>query len=605
MTADSPPVPREPRQGPLRRLWYTPLGDLFRGRLSGRLDIRFKMQEAGLPPRARRIVADVVGRTRLWPTERADVAAELISHFADGLAGGASVDEMQAAFGRTRRTATLIRRAKRRARSTPWRIWLRTMQAAALVLVVIVGVYLAATIRLFAGRPVIAHDYLADLNAVAAAVPQDQRAWPGYRAALIRLDLPLNLPKGWVGGARPGDSQWYEIADFLQDHAEALDEVREASGLAGLGFVAGYGVDEDDLALWPDREGLDGDSEAGLMAVLLMHVAELRKLSRLCSLDAYRAAASGDGAAVSADVTAMLGIAGHIRETPFLINEITSISCVTGAIRTLGEILSNEPEILTNGELRELAHRFAALQGGGPLRIRLEAEQLWFQDLMQRSYTDDGDGDGHLTAQGLGSAFGLLQPDQAARIGPLAPAFALLVANRRAMTNEFAKLFALAEAEHAKPLWRQDFSLVESQKQRITDSPFRRIRYLPVALLMDLMGTPWRSAELATQQRDALNAAIALELYRRKHGFWPQTLNELVPDLLPWVPVDRFDGAPLRYRLADGKPMLYSVGSDGDDDGGRNPRDGDDSDASTRADGTDGDWILWPVPRAGTKVARK
>ena len=182
--------------------------------------------------------------------------------------------------------------------------------------------------------------------------------------------------------------------------------------------------------------------------------------------------------------------------------------------------------------------------------------------------------------------------------------FALLVADRRAMTNEFAKLFALAEAEHAKPLWRQDFSLVESEKRRISDSTFRKVRYLPVALRMDIIGTPsWRNAELATQRRDALNVAIALELYRRKHGSWPQTLDELVPDLLPWVPVDRFDGAPLRYRLADGKPILYSVGSDRDDDGGRELRDGDDSDASTRADGTDGDWILWPVPRAGTGVA--
>jgi hypothetical protein len=45
-----------------------------------------------------------------------------------------------------------------------------------------------------------------------------------------------------------------------------------------------------------------------------------------------------------------------------------------------------------------------------------------------------------------------------------------------------------------------------------------------------------------------------------------------VPDLLPAVPPDRYDGKPLRYQLVDGKPLVYSIGSDRDDDAGRAPR---------------------------------
>ena len=64
-------------------------------------------------------------------------------------------------------------------------------------------------------------------------------------------------------------------------------------------------------------------------------------------------------------------------------------------------------------------------------------------------------------------------------------------------------------------------------------------------------------------------AAIALKRFQLKHGKWPDTLNELAPEFLPSVPVDPYDGKPLRYHPnADGTFLLYCVGEDGVDDGG-------------------------------------
>jgi hypothetical protein len=63
--------------------------------------------------------------------------------------------------------------------------------------------------------------------------------------------------------------------------------------------------------------------------------------------------------------------------------------------------------------------------------------------------------------------------------------------------------------------------------------------------------------------------AIAKERHRMRHGTWPDSPDELVPALLPEWPLDPFDGHPFRYkRLADGV-VIYSVGADGFDDGGR------------------------------------
>ena len=65
---------------------------------------------------------------------------------------------------------------------------------------------------------------------------------------------------------------------------------------------------------------------------------------------------------------------------------------------------------------------------------------------------------------------------------------------------------------------------------------------------------------------------VALELHRVSRGDYPDALSGLVPDLLPEVPLDPFDGQPLRY-INDGKRVVvYSVGLDLQDDGGSEER---------------------------------
>ncbi len=175
------------------------------------------------------------------------------------------------------------------------------------------------------------------------------------------------------------------------------------------------------------------------------------------------------------------------------------------------------------------------------------------------------------------------------------------------MTEEFSRLFALTEAEFAKPLWKQDVSRLDREVEQIQRSPIYTARYFPVALLMPALGKAGVRPQLVIQQRDAMLVAIGLELYRRRNGAWPESLEQLVPDLLPAVPPDRFDGRPMRYRLVDGEPLLCSIGADRDDDGGRPPLDHRGRPTpklaarvvEDPAKAADGDWVLWPpIPEA-------
>lgn len=64
----------------------------------------------------------------------------------------------------------------------------------------------------------------------------------------------------------------------------------------------------------------------------------------------------------------------------------------------------------------------------------------------------------------------------------------------------------------------------------------------------------------------SLDTAVAAELNRRELGAFPQTLDELIPDHLPTIPIDPFDGKPLRYRIEDDGIVVYSIGRNKVDD---------------------------------------
>jgi len=78
-----------------------------------------------------------------------------------------------------------------------------------------------------------------------------------------------------------------------------------------------------------------------------------------------------------------------------------------------------------------------------------------------------------------------------------------------------------------------------------------------------------RAAETEARRR-LIVTALALERYRGRHGLYPKTLEQLVPEVLKSLPTDFMDGHPLRYRAGDdGQFELYSVGLDCVDNGGR------------------------------------
>lgn len=105
---------------------------------------------------------------------------------------------------------------------------------------------------------------------------------------------------------------------------------------------------------------------------------------------------------------------------------------------------------------------------------------------------------------------------------------------------------------------------------------------------------------LAETQKQLVVAAIALKRHQIAHGTLPENLQTLCPEFLPSIPIDPVNGESLHYKLnPDGTFLLYSVGEDGEDNGGdSNPAE---TNSKLKAWHRGRDWV-WPQPASEREI---
>jgi len=611
---------REPEATFWQRLRTTPLGDLLRGRLSGKWDVDVILAEADVSPAVRQRIRELVKRTRLTLPEKAAIATELVAHFQDGREAGVEEAELLSAFGDVRTSAKLMRRAKLRCRSWPRQLLRRTGQA----LGALVVLYLGAVIYYAGGRPEVSVDYLARLNAPVLEVPEDERAWPLYREAWLEIgaerlkDLPTTV------GLEPGSSDWQKAVDLIEANESALEKIRLAASKQNLGYLLQVPAMAEDGTAKSGRGDAGGttdalaspSSETFLAAVSVPYIKKVNSMRRLLGIDALLGADQGDAKRVSDSIEALLGLAGQMMDRPLLIDTLIGLATLDQAIQVSGKVLREHPHLLSGAELHRLAHAFASRQVTP--RINLSGERLTFLDIVQRVYTDDGEGDGHWVPGAFDEARRLFvlegDDDNHSFFAPfgtvaLTPATNLIMASREEMVDHYNRQMKRFEASVVKPYWEVKSTIPEELRGNPQDLLERSRYFLAAGLSHAFNESIFQTKEEAIGKRDGILVAIALEVYRRRKGDWPDSLDALVPELLPSLPRDRFTGDSLRYRLDAGEVIVYSVGPDLEDDGGVLPEhkmapDSKKSaverfDARNRKAGIrenkarDGDWILW------------
>lgn len=90
-----------------------------------------------------------------------------------------------------------------------------------------------------------------------------------------------------------------------------------------------------------------------------------------------------------------------------------------------------------------------------------------------------------------------------------------------------------------------------------------------ISLMLPSVTQVYRSEGQAIQRMHHLELAFALAAWRSEHDSYPESLEKLAPKYIAEIPIDLFNGQPLKYdRVGEGY-RFYSVGRNEKDDEGR------------------------------------
>ncbi|MGA2620628.1 MAG: hypothetical protein ABSF26_23645 [Thermoguttaceae bacterium] len=96
-----------------------------------------------------------------------------------------------------------------------------------------------------------------------------------------------------------------------------------------------------------------------------------------------------------------------------------------------------------------------------------------------------------------------------------------------------------------------------------------RIGQVFVSLLVPGISSAANAEDRGVMQFELNRLAFALAAYHADHGSYPAKLADLAPQYAAAVPKDIFSASELHYRPEGGGYLLYSVGVNGKDDGGK------------------------------------
>ena len=309
---------------------------------------------------------------------------------------------------------------------------------------------------------------------------------------------------------------------LLDEYGRSLELLHEA---ADQGGAACYGLSRDPLGPTP-----------------LKQTQSLRQGAWLLTLEANVRAHRGDLHGAAESIHAIFMLARSLEQEPLMITQMVRAALTGQAEEQLRRLLSSVD--LADDDLDRLQQDLRASDSKEGLRRAMLGERV----TGIRQFEDPGSG-------GLGGGSLFFQVTQ------------------RGSFVEFLQFWEkmIRATEEPWPQALEAFKLAgqEAERKARGGVSLGQIGRVLTALLVPAVDHFCTAMARGAAMSDAADEAIACERYRGKHGKLPQSLDELVPEFLPEVPADPFDGEPLRYLVAEDGYLVYSVGPDATDHGGQ------------------------------------
>lgn len=543
-----------------------------------------------LPKSAAEFIRQVVRRMGYRRKARQEVETELTAHFEDELRGVTDPHERERKakqlieqFGDPKLLAVLCRRGKIRCRPLWTKAMVRTLQAAA-VFLVLFGLYL---VWFVSGRPAVKVDYLAQLNRMSRPeIVESDNAWPHYEKALALAVKPGAEVQDAAAFKNPGDPNHWDFDGLPGATQAAIDEWVQANEPAWEALA----VAASKPYLYKPYEYFDSSAGPLLMNVKVPHLPSLRDLARLGLWRSRMQMSQGKTAQALEDCLVVARAGRHWHRAATLVEQLVGMALAGLAHQEILNIVGRQD--LSADLLADVQRELAGLYRGPYPLVDMQYERMAFLDLVQHLFTDDGPGGGHLIpAQVVGVSATHSDYDELAGNPLLRTGLSLIHVRRDETVAAACRIFDREkELASLSPYERRARQVVTGDDLR--DS-LPKYRYALIDLMLPALN---RAAEIgfrAKVSHEATLTVLALQRYRLEKGRYPVSLDELIPTgYLGSLPADPFSDKPLSYKVAGDAFTLYSVGEDFDDDGGKMSTD---HNRRPRMWGDDGDAVFWPV----------
>jgi hypothetical protein len=273
-----------------------------------------------------------------------------------------------------------------------------------------------------------------------------------------------------------------------------------------------------------------------------------RTMAALLRCDALRHAQAGAPGPALLSCRGILNAGRSIGDEPFGISQLIRVAVVTTACQTTEQVLARtEP---TSPDLERLQRALEEEEKHPDLRILFRGERATFHRIFEFVERD---------APSLGQLVNGSGGWQGVLFWPI---------TRNRLRREHVQMLELMTRQVER------FQTPPHEHLALEQALAAEVRTLPQRAAITRMMLPAleKCSESFRRKRAylrCLTALLACERFRTAHGHWPGRLDDLVPDFLPAVPLDPYDGAPLRFRTFPQGVVAYSVGSDLVDDSGR------------------------------------
>lgn len=536
-----------------------------------------------LPDALSEVIRCVVRKTRLWPSEKRDVQAELESHFREGLieltgqgmSVGESVEALRDGFGDPELTAKLIRRGKKRGRSMLWKI----VMGAALTGLGGVGAGAAYVGYLWLAEPHPTVDYVAKINEPVKQIAEADRGWPIMRNAILQMTVNSDVDQVRTTMPLPGEVTWPEAMTWVTQNQRLIPTFIEAANKPAYGFIYDNKATAEFLAQRalargePTTQHAEDDPLAPpTLSLLLPHLADYRDVGRLLVLAGRNQFYHGDFAAGWTALDAVHRLGAQLLTGQTLIEQLVGRAMMAMAGQEMRRILYDMRDSVTPEQLAIVGTSQPMTMSLDGMKPNYEGEKLFFYDVIQYVFTDDGDGNGRLIPSQFEKIEWMGQDEQEVskqssfhREGRYLH-IAAAHADRVTTVDKYLELWGKMQERLQLPL----FDPRRAEAGQIMDAALRGQplgRFQLIKTLLPNLSYADASLREGVMELQALRTIVAILNFKQNRGSLPTRLGELVPVFLTEVPTDAYSGSELRYDAgAAHGPKLYSVGRNLADD---------------------------------------